>query len=550
MKKKRIILVASLLVLLIFIFHYKIELKAMGLNNSKEWSNAIQLKIANITVGPDIIKSNDEVIIAYQDDKVLNLIRTDFEGNIKKDIEIVKLNQEPMNINLFENGKNIFVSYSISNENGKIVNILKFDEEFNIISNSKVENVKDFIKISENSYGLFFDNYIEVRDLKSGKHSTIKTDIKCSYQCVSKYKDSFILGYQKKDGKFQYAILKNGEIKYLSNEIQRTSDDFCQIVNPFILVKDESLYSMCRYVFKDGQMEDECLEIPIGKNIEINKIKKGEFLTVIKPKTGNIQNEYDINIDTMENIKLIQNIDNNMIISNANITDYKGKTQNQIIMSEFDSMVALGEDENYKTGLIIVKDVITNTRNISVYPASSDDYCAFVDSYNKRESRLNLISKDNEFIKKNSGYTNENRKDASITAIEKILTSIFFIMLTGLKWMLIPLAIVSIFSILEFKFSDRFKKILYVFSYIIMFVIRAIEIKGTFYNDIIGKDITKYISMKNGLLMLGIISIIIAIYSYRKYSKDIDSNIMALSIAPAIGIDIIVSLMIYIPLMY
>ena len=74
------------------------------------------------------------------------------------------------------------------------------------------------------------------------------------------------------------------------------------------------------------------------------------------------------------------------------------------------------------------------------------------------------------------------------------------------------------FSHFEFEFINRFKKILYVSSYIIMFVIRVIGIKGTVYKDMIGKDIAKYISMKNEILMLGVISIIIDIYYYRYYT--------------------------------
>jgi hypothetical protein len=185
----------------------------------------------------------------------------------------------------------------------------------------------------------------------------------------------------------------------------------------------------------------------------------------------------------------------------------------------------------------------TRTNEPSLYPASTGNMLIFCNNTGTDQYDIYAASKDKTFMNVNNLPRKEERNRAISDVILGLINSIIMLFVFGFKWMLFGLVAISALSYFAHAISVKYRKVLYILSYLVTVVIKVQTIYS-FSQTYEMPGPLKYPAIVIGAC-LGL-SAVCLLFGYGKYRRDTEA-IAAWSYIQAVMIDSLLTQMIFVP---
>jgi len=503
---------------------------------SEKWGKEVFLSQGNITEFPDIIEYKGNYVIAHQDGDIINVMLIDKLGRKIRETQFISSDREPRDIDIITDNKNIYINFLLTGIDTNTVEVLKLDDDLNLIDKGITKNVINKVKVSENIVAVFYDGYIEIKDYLTNKVSRVNIGDNIKLPVSAKYKNKYLLGYMMGLDEFYYIWIEDGKVtepKLGGNLIEISKVKFR---NATMAIDEENAYVLIEYIFQGKEFGFNLLNFSINGEKDSNY---GPFGMTIGTDKDKINSDYEVDIGT---VATYGEEPGTFLVSTSRTAE-KLKSQTDIVKMKISKEKKDISGEALYRGDF--KEPLSRSKKVSINPVNYKDAVIFIDSIEKGKAKLYITSKDPEFINENSG----NRKEEAINAFIQTLEGMFFgavyIVSMGLVWIIPSMAIVSLVALIEYKLNKRLRKIIYFVVYGIIFTIKFYFINKAFHISRVN-FLPSYYNSAVGFLCMFIISLLCALYGYGKYKKDLEYNVIALRIPSALIVDSIVTLMLYV----
>lgn len=536
MKRGKFYPIIGVIIIVIFCFHYSLNYKEAIKPPSEKWGKEVFLSQGNITEFPDIIEYKGNYVIAHQDGDIINVMLIDKLGRKIRETQFISSDREPRDIDIITDNKNIYINFLLTGADKNTIEILKLDDDLNLIDKTSIKNVTNKTKVSENIVAVFYDGYIEIKDYLTNKVSRVNIGDNIKLPVSAKYKNKYLLGYMMGLDEFYYIWIEDGKVtepKLGGNLIEISKVKFR---NATMAIDEENAYVLIEYIFQGKEFGFNLLNFPINGEKDSNY---GPFGMTIGTDKDKINSDYEVDIGT---VATYGEEPGTFLVSTSRTAE-KLKSQTDIVKMKISKEKKDISGEALYRGDF--KEPLSRSKKVSINPVNYKDAVIFIDSIEKGKAKLYITSKDPEFINENSG----NRKEEAINAFIQTLEGMFFgavyIVSMGLVWIIPGMAIVSLVALIEYKLNKRLRKIIYFVVYGIIFTIKFYFINKAFHISRVN-FLPSYYNSAVGFLCMFIISLLCALYGYGKYKKDLEYNVIALRIPSALIVDSIVTLMLYV----
>ncbi|MBZ9689741.1 hypothetical protein G9F72_026055 [Clostridium estertheticum] len=517
MRKKVFIIIFSFIFIAISIFQYSLNYKKRIKPPSSTWSKEVLISSGNITTAPNILKFNGNFLVAHNDNNTIKLLCLDTLG-IKKSTKTFSAKTNlPTSIEIFTDDVFIYLSWFKSNGSAKSLNTLKLDKNLNLIEEYEDKLASERIKLDDHVMAVAYEDTIRIMDLKSKKNTIIKTCYNPSYIAGTKHNDKYIISYMQATQGVNYFYVKDGlasDIKLAGTIVEWSR---VRYTSSALSTNGEKAYILLEYVYSSTF---------IGQKLLTFSLNKEEYTVTDYTEIVNENPFY-------------------------NATSFKSNTAAKFLISGGRSY----EKKELYTDILeitvngkLVSNIIplSRSKNTSMYPAVYNDTVIFCDFINSSKLNVYMVSSREDFKK---AY-NFNRKSEAIRALndtfESFMFSIVYILAFGSLWIVPSLCIASIASLVEYKLTDKKRKLLFVFIYFLITLIKCYFIynisfkKYTFF-------LPEFMTIPLGFAITLMISIPCCIYAYKKYAQNLQDNVVALSISLPLIIDSLLTLYIFVP---
>ena len=129
---------------------------------------------------------------------------------------------------------------------------------------------------------------------------------------------------------------------------------------------------------------------------------------------------------------------------------------------------------------------------------------------------------------------------------ESFVFSMVYILVYGSLWILPSICLASLASMFEYKLSDKKRKLLLLFVYFLIVLIKCYFIYSISFEKY-ASLLPESFTLTLGLAICIIISIPCSIYAYKKYAEDLQHKVIALSISLPLVIDSLLTLYVFVP---
>lgn len=533
-KKWKFYTIISGIIIAIFCFHYSLNYKEAIKPPSEKWGKEVFLSQGDITEFPDIIEYKGKYVVAHQDGDIINVMLVDKLGRKIRESQFISSGTEPKDIDIITDNKNIYINFLLTGADKSTIEILKLDDDLNLVDRNIINDVITKIKVSENILAIFYDGYVEIKDYLLNK--TFKANIEDNVRlpASAKYKNKYILGYMVGLDEFYYICIEDGKVtepKLGGNLFEISKVTFKNVA---MAVDEENIYVLIEYTFEGKEFKFNLLSFPM--NSEKNS-SYGPF--GFKTEAEEINANYDVDMGT---VATYNEEPATFLVSTSRIAE-KSKSQTDIVKMKISQEKKDQSDKALFRGEF--EEPLSRSKKVSINPVNCKDAVVFIDSIEIGKANLYITSKDSEFISENSGNRKEEAISAFIQTLEGMFFGVVYIASMGLIWIIPGIAIVSLVAPIEHKLSKSLRKIMYFVIYGITFIIKFYFINRAFHISRVN-FLPSYYNSAIGFLCMFIISLLCALYGYDKYKKDLEYNVIALRIPPVLIIDSIVTLMLYV----
>jgi len=535
-KRGKFYTIVGVIIIAIFCFHYSLNYKEVIKPPSEKWGKEVFLSQGNITEFPDIIEYKGNYVIAHQDGDIINVMLIDKLGRKIREAQFISSDREPRDIDIITDNKNIYINFLLTGIDKNTVEVLKLDDDLNLIDKGITKNVINKVKVSENIVAVFYDGYIEIKDYLTNKVSRVNIGDNIKLPVSAQYKNKYLLGYMMGLDEFYYIWIEDGKVtepKLGGNLIEISKVKFR---NATMAIDEENVYVLIEYIFQGKEFGFNLLNFPI--NGEKNS-SYGPFGVTIGTDKDKINSDYEVDIGT---VATYGEEPGTFLVSTSRTAE-KLKSQTDIVKMKISKEKKDISGEALYRGDF--KEPLSRSKKVSINPVNYKDAVIFIDSIEKGKAKLYITSKDPEFINENSGNRKEEAINAFIQTLEGMFFGVVYIVSMGLIWIIPGMAIVSLVALIEYKLSKRLRKIMYFVVYGIIFTIKFYFINKAFHISRVN-FLPSYYNSAVGFLCMFIISLLCALYGYGKYKKDLEYNVIALRIPSALIVDSIVTLMLYV----
>ncbi|HCQ89706.1 MULTISPECIES: hypothetical protein [unclassified Clostridium] len=536
MKRGKFYTIVVGIIIAIFCFHYSLNYKEAIKPPSEKWGKEVFLSQGNITEFPDIIEYKGNYVVAHQDSDSIKVMLIDKLGKKIKESQFIASDSEPRDIDIITDNKNIYINFLLTGADKNTIEILKLDDDLNLVDKTSIKNVINKTKVSENIVAVFYDGYVEIRDYLINKVSRVNIGDNIRLPVSAKYKNKYLLGYIMELDEFYYIWIEDGKVTEPKlggnlNEISKV-----KFRNATMAIDEENVYVLIEYIFQGKEFGFNLLNFPVNSE---KASRYGPFGVKIGTDKNKIASDYDVDIGTVATY----GEELGTFLVSTSRTAEKLKNQTDIVKMK------ISKDKKDMSGEVLYrgdfKEPLSRSKKVSINPVNYKDSVIFIDSVEEGKAKLYITSKDSEFINENSG----NRKEEAISAFIQTLEGMFFgavyIVSMGLIWIIPGMSIVSLVALIEYRLSKRLRKIMYFVIYGIIFTIKFYFINKAFHISR-ANLLPNYYNSVVGFLFMFTISLLCALYGYGKYKKDLEHNVIALRIPSALIVDSIVTLMLYV----
>lgn len=502
-----------------FIFHLKLNFDDIVKPPSETWGKEVLISTGDLNTSPKIMRYKENYVVAHSDGDSFKIIIVDDLGRVlkQKKIDADKINSKTVGISTDE--KNIIVSWiSSRTKKDKLVKIVKLDDSLNIISDDEVSNVMGKTEIGSNLLIINYEDNFEIRDLKLNK--TMKIEEKnLKYTLGIKDKDKYVICYANMGYEYKYFYITNGEASE-SKVIGKMSE--MRRLN-FI---DSEFISDGKY----GYILNEYNYMGDYGGIKVTRFALGS------------ENQGELNEVLLENGSRASFLD---------VTPYYEEGKAKILVST-DTYIGRKRTFSNIAEYTMIKNVAADqvpasrTRTLSMRSNASEDTIVFCDFTSDQKSKVYITSKNEAFKNANNNARSDEYKLALIDTCTELVYSAAYILVYGSLWIIPSLCVASLACLFEYKLKERFRKLLFVIVYIVTSGIKTFFVHGVSFTTL-RYFIPDFITPIFSTSVLVIISLLCCIYGFKNYSKNVDQNVIAKSISPALLIDAYLTLLFVIP---
>lgn len=519
--KKFFLIITVLLAVVILGTQYKLNYDINKEPPSKKWGKGKSLGEANVNSYVKIQKHGEKYVLAISDKKKIKVMEIDSLGNKIKEKDIPVKDEIINSITLMKaKGDEYFVSWDSKKLENNEESYVILDKELNKVKSNKIIGVNETFQIDDSILVRAYDEYIELYD--SATENTQKASIgKADFIRGAKIaKDNYLIMSVTGDGLIKYCNYKSGKLTEPKVATALNLSTGQTIMNSTLGIDDKYAYLLLHKKTKFG-FESEKYNFKLD-NMEKYSRKKLELPGVDEVK--------DVMYVSTENgsAKFL-----------AGVSRYFGIKKQYEDIAEFyikDNKITLG-------------DFISKSRNVSSYGATKGDISVYCDYIPESENhKVYMTSLKDEFKKENNVMKKEEKTTSFQDTLQGILYSFVYIIVLGMKWILPALVAIGIISFLEYKLSKKTKKLLYIATAVMTFLIKYQTIYTTnykLYSYYLPKQLSSAVL---GFVICLIISAVFYLFGYLSYREDLDAMPVAKFI-PYLMLDSIFTLLVFAPFM-
>jgi hypothetical protein len=504
----------------ITIMQYRENLALRREPPSGQWAKEVQLSSGNITDYPQLIKDEDRYIVAHIDGDMIKILAADNIGKKLIEKSFPAEGEAPRNVHVVTNGEELNLTWIIYDKDMKNIHSLTLDNNFNIKSSSIINNVEDLKQVGNNLLIIGFKNTIKVIDFKSGKSSEVSAPLN-SLICGSKLDDEYIVAFLNENNNFNYFLVENGsasEIKKVGLLKATTRSNY---YNSAVAIEGDKGYIVAEYRYQGMYGGSKVMEFALdGSNYNTKETSNTE-----------------------------------KVVSIFNIMSYTARN-NDGVKFLAGGYRALGKKEVYedilelelKDGVVANSTPVSRTRALSGFPSGYGDTIVFCDVVGVDYSNLYMTSSREDFKTANNINRNNEYVLAFVDTAQGILFTFVYLIAYGVLWIIPSFCIASILSLVEYRYNDRSRKMIFLMTYFIAFLFKLYFIYSIMFKRF-RYFLPQYLTPEIGLGASLALSIVCCIYAYKKYTANMENNAVPINFSPMFILDSWFTLFLFIPFM-
>ncbi|GEM_PF-1207057 len=539
MKRKSFYTAVILIFVCIFAFHYYLNYREAIKPPSEAWAKEVLISKGDINQHPALTGYNDSYIIVHQDGDNIKVVLVDKLGKILKEINFKPDGKEPKELGVFTDNENIYITYMLTDKYYNTVKILKLNDTLELIKEEQIDKMRTKLNVSENILCIFYDDYIEFIDFAKNSSSKISLDDKVDIPSTIPYKDKYLIGYITDEKQYKYFFMdKSGQItepKFAFDVRDRPDSIF---TSNTISYKGNDIFAVIEYLYKGKEFFVQTFKFSLDKD----DICRSDF-RLMENYTNDKNELMNFNVD-VNNLSNYPNQEG-LIIGSCGRKTLKMKEQPDIVE------ISIEDNKNSLNGLFknkygaVIKNAVSNSRNNSVYPVSYKNVIVFCEPTGGNRSNVYITSKDEEFKSVNNKSRPSEAISSFISTSESTLFGIAYVVIYGSLWIIPSLSLISLISIIEFKFNKTIRKGLFIFAYSLAYLLKLYFINKLFYVNQ-AMIMPSFFSLNIGIACTLLISLVCLSYGYKNYSENLDYNIIVLSFSKPILIDSLLTLILFV----
>ncbi len=519
MKKKKILLIFLIIVtcILILIGSYKNNYNLAIQPPSKTWSKEVSVATATTKNAPVILKEENRILVAYENNKNLNIVATNTIGEVLQTKEY-EVNEELVNNVLLTKGVDgyILMLNSIVDGEGYLLKIY-VDKDLNEVNRENIKGINSTYQLDNNNIVVAYNDRLEIiNTLEDNTVSIPANTIDMLSACKSK--EGFLICYME-DSSFIKAITFNEGIiskPMLVEEIAKNNR--VTYKNMSCSSDRENGYTMFEQYVKGELHSCRLFEFPIaGGEVKESKPRINESNELI--------NAIGVYSDE-EGGKFYTIIDNSY-----------GKKESRRGIAAF----------VVKDGKINKIEPVTRTRGVCINPYISENYISYLSFRDEDLYDVVIASTDEEFKAINNLPRDSEKKSALTYTIEGLMNSFVCIIIVGFPWIAIGLVLSGAVTFLDYKLSNKQKKLAYIIVATLTTCAKIFFIIKMFYVKYVYMLPPAIAPIYIGVIICTIIAVITYSYGYYSYTSEFE-GIFISKFALSLLIDALLTLMIYAPL--
>ncbi|MEG1257247.1 hypothetical protein [Clostridium sp.] len=518
MRKKKQALLLIVVITFIFILtgSYFNNYNLLKQPPSETWSKEVQLGSGGQKNSPVIIKETERLLTAYEDTKKLKICETDLNGKILR-TEEYEVNEELLKNVVFTKSSDGYILMYNSSKSGQgyLENII-LDKDLNVVNRKIVEGVEHTYQIDSSNIVISYNDKIEVVNTLEDKSSSVMVE-ELSMVTASASKDGLLVCYLEKDEFFKAVTFKDG---IASKPILVTS-----------IVKPEKISYNNMSSSTDGKYGYILIEEYVRNEYALTKLM--EF-----PIDGG---ETKISTLSVDDSKYIVNTKGSYSEDGgkfyATMSRAFGKKEVQQAIISF--VIKDGQASNI--------EVVTRLRELCIHPYSDEDYIGFLSFKEENVYNVNIASTNQEFKVENNVSRGTEKRTALFYMLEGVMVSVSYIIILGFRWIIPVLVIGGAVTFIDYSFSEKKKKIVYVILSAVGIIAKTYVIVNMFYGTYVSMLPNVIAPIAIGISICLLIGGIVYGYGYFVYVDDFEGIFIG-KFSIFMLMDALLSLMVFVPL--
>lgn len=496
-------------------FHFTLNFNRRNEPPSAEWSKEVLISTGNVQSNPSLIKYKDNYAVAHSDGDKIKVLLVDKLGKMLEEKTFNANGAEPLSTNILTDGKEIYVYWTFSESGKKTIYNVRLDDKFNMLEEAAINDADEIITIGESIVALNYKDKIGVTDLSTRKSYSIPVE-GAEALAGAKNRAGYIISFKQKGGEIKSFTIINDEVSKVKAAGKLEDVSSIAYVSSTLTSDDNFAYLMMEYRNKG--------EFGGTKVIKFSLKEEGKF------EVG----DFKVN-KSKEEI--------------SNISPYYAEGAAKFLARKevpYDKKHYYEEIVEYNMSNSGEFISLSRSKELSMYAAGVEDTAIFCDVVGKDKFNIYMTSKNEEFKKVHNNLRFSDVKLALMDTVTGLLYSFVYILPYGALWVIPTIGVISVYSILEFKFTLKKKKIGFALIYLTYFIFKSIGIHSVTFKRF-GRLLPEFMSFQLSLAVSLAISLLCGIYAYTKYTKGHESNIGAISISIPMVYDSILTLMVVVP---
>lgn len=508
-------IIVILVFLTILILHYFYNYDLYKQPPSTLWSKEVKVGSGNVLNNPIFIKEQDRLLVAYDDEKKLQLSVTDLNGKsiLNKTFNV---DEEFIKDVLFLKSKDGYVlGYSSTKSSVGYLEKFILDKDLNLVKKENINGLNSTNQIDESNYTIGYNDKIELINTVSNKVQTVKAT-NVSMITGSKSANGFLVCYIEGQDSFKFFTTEGDKVnepKVAANLNKADNVTYGQI--------------SCSTDGKNGY-------------IVLEEHLKGEF---------NGAKGIEFSLDGSKSVNNPIYIGNSkMIRQNSGVYSQEGGKFYGVFGRTFGKKSYQENIISYtlKDGKTDNIQFVSRTREMCFLPYGEEDYVSFLTFNKPNDLNINIASTKDNFKEINNVPRAEEKTRAFSATMEGLMFSLAYVFVYGFKWILPVMLVAGTLAFFDYAYSEKTKLRGFIVLATFAIAVKTYGIIPVFYENYAGLLPDVIGSKLIGTIICSIIGIVSYYYVFLTYKRDTE-DMGILKFLSGLLIDTVLTLMVFVP---